>query len=162
MPTILDLFSCAGGAARGYDQAGLTVTCLDNQPQPNNPYPFIQADALHYLRDTSDTYDLYHASPPCQGYTALQNVNQNWDNWPRYITELRTLLDATGKPYIIENVIGSRDQLRNPITLCGEMFGLGVMRHRLFETNWGLTQPKHVPHRGRVRGWRHGVYYDGP
>jgi DNA (cytosine-5)-methyltransferase 1 len=24
------------------------------------------------------------------------------------------------------------------------------------------TAPAHKPHRGRVRGWRHGTYYDGP
>ena len=23
-------------------------------------------------------------------------------------------------------------------------------------------QPDHVPHRGRVAGWRHGEYFDGP
>lgn len=44
------------------------------------------------------------------------------------------------------------------------MFGLGVIRHRYFEidTRVRITVPVHKPHRGRVRGWRHGVYYDGP
>lgn len=65
-----------------------------------------------------------------------------------------------GGPYVIENVVGAK--LNNPIRLCGEMFGLGVIRHRLFETNWDMTAPAHIKHRGRVRGWRHGVYYDGP
>jgi hypothetical protein len=49
-----------------------------------------------------------------------------------------------------------------PERLCGEMFGLGVIRHRLFETNWGYKAPAHVKHRGKVRGWRHGTFYDGP
>jgi DNA (cytosine-5)-methyltransferase 1 len=49
------------------------------------------------------------------------------------------------------------------ITLCGEMFGLGVIRHRYFELGgWTAAQPAHPRHRGRVRGWRHGTYYDGP
>lgn len=49
------------------------------------------------------------------------------------------------------------------VSLCGEMFGLGVLRHRKFELGgWTTTQPAHVKHRGRVRGWRHGKYYDGP
>ena len=48
-------------------------------------------------------------------------------------------------------------------TLCGEMFGLGVIRHRKIElVNWSAPGPAHKPHRGRVRGWRHGVYHDGP
>jgi DNA (cytosine-5)-methyltransferase 1 len=43
------------------------------------------------------------------------------------------------------------------------MFGLGVIRHRYFEVSgFAATPPAHKPHRGRVRGWRHGTYYDGP
>jgi DNA (cytosine-5)-methyltransferase 1 len=43
------------------------------------------------------------------------------------------------------------------------MFGLGVIRHRVFEVSgWSTMQPAHLRHRGYVRGWRHGVYRDGP
>jgi hypothetical protein len=43
------------------------------------------------------------------------------------------------------------------------MFGLGVIRHRYFELGrWSAAQPAHVKHRGRVAGWRHGEYFDGP
>jgi hypothetical protein len=43
------------------------------------------------------------------------------------------------------------------------MFGLGVIRHRNFELGgWTAEQPAHRPHRGRVRGYRHGRFYDGP
>ena len=38
-----------------------------------------------------------------------------------------------------------------------------MIRHRKFELiNWSTEQPEHKPHRGRVRGWRHGRYHDGP
>lgn len=85
----------------------------------------------------------------------------NHDKWPRLIEPVRKVLDELGKPYVIENVQGA--PLRRDLTLCGEMFGLGVIRHRYFELgNWEATPPAHVPHRGRVAGWRHGVYYDGP
>jgi DNA (cytosine-5)-methyltransferase 1 len=47
-------------------------------------------------------------------------------------------------PWVIENVPGS--PLLEPVELCGEMFGLQTYRHRLFETNWGLTAPEHPPH----------------
>lgn len=30
------------------------------------------------------------------------------------------------------------------------MFGLGVIRHRLFETSWGMAQPPHVEHKGSL------------
>src|SRR5690606_27878353 len=74
--------------------------------------------------------------------------------------ETRRLLRATGLPTVIENVQGS--DLRRDLTLCGEMFRLGVIRHRYFELSFRAAAPAHRPHRGRVRGWRHGTYYDGP
>jgi DNA (cytosine-5)-methyltransferase 1 len=121
----------------------------------------LQGDALELLnRMRLDNVAAIHASPPCQGETVLQYVNDNRDAHPRLIEQTREALEATGKPYVIENVVGAK--LNDPVTLCGEMFGLGVIRHRLFETNWELPQPKHVKHRGRVRGWRHGKFYDGP
>jgi hypothetical protein len=59
--------------------------------------------------------------------------------------------------------ISTPPAIRKDVTLCGEMFGLGVIRHRHFEVSgFTVEQPTHVPHRGRVRGWRHGQYFDGP
>jgi hypothetical protein len=78
------------------------------------------------------------------------------------IPALRTLLDLAGKPYVIEQPDG-RAPVRRDIKLCGEMFGLPVIRHRNFELGgWTMEQPAHIKHRGRVRGWRHGQYFDGP
>ena len=41
------------------------------------------------------------------------------------------------------------------------MFGLRVIRHRLFESNLPLLQPEHPRHRDRARGHNHGVDYTG-
>ncbi len=46
---------------------------------------------------------------------------------------------STGLPWVIENVKGA--PLVDPITLCGDTFGLGVKRHRLFESNVFLWNP---------------------
>ena len=74
----------------------------------------------------------------------------------------RELLERTGLPYVIEQPNG-RAEIRKDITLCGEMFGLDVIRHRNFELgHWTAPRPQHQPHRGRVRGWRHGQFHDGP
>jgi len=166
---ILDTFCCAGGAGVGYNRAGFEVVGVDIEDRPRYPFPFVRDDALSVLQwlldgETIgpfglDDFDAIHASPPCQGYTALAAVHGN--EWPKLIEPVRELLDATGLPYVIENVQGA--PVRRDLTLCGEMFGLGVIRHRYFELGgWSAPQPEHVPHRGRVRGWRHGVYYDGP
>lgn len=179
-PRLLDMFCCAGGAGMGYHRSGFDVFSIDIGAQPNNPFPFFEGDALAFLdQHTNDPeavslfrgpdgshhwltladFDAAHASPPCQGYTALAAVHGN--EWPLLIEPVRERLDAIGLPYVIENVQGS--PLRRDLTLCGEMFALGVIRHRYFELGgWTMPKPAHVAHRGRVRGWRHGEYFDGP
>jgi DNA (cytosine-5)-methyltransferase 1 len=52
-------------------------------------------------------------------------------------------LAATGLPYVIENVPGS--PLRNWVQLCGLTFGLGVKRHRWFESNILILAPSCPP-----------------
>ncbi|UXY20751.1 DNA methylase [Streptomyces cynarae] len=170
-PRLLDLFSCAGGAAAGYARAGFDVDGCDVAHRPNYPFPYHQGDALEYLAHLIATgeihrYAFVHASPPCQHGCALTVGTNRSQGWGRAHVDLvaptRALLDKTGLPYVIEQPNG-RAEIRKDLTLCGEMFGLKVIRHRNFELGgWTIEQPAHVPHRGRVRGYRHGRFYDGP
>jgi DNA (cytosine-5)-methyltransferase 1 len=142
---LLDLFCCAGGAAKGYKEAGFEIVGVDIDPQPNYPYKLVQADALTLSPDFLATFDAIHASPPCQSYSDLAKRNGNADAWPRLIDPVRDMLAKTGLPYVIENVEGA--PMRNPLMLCGTMFpGLRVLRHRLFETNFPVTAPPHGKH----------------
>jgi DNA (cytosine-5)-methyltransferase 1 len=143
-PRLLDLFCGAGGAAVGYSRAGFDVVGVDIRPQPRYPFEFVQADALGVLGPDNflphpslriERFDAIHASPPCQAYTQLGNGNH-----PRLIEPVRELLQATGLPYVIENVVGA--PLENPTLLCGSMFGLNVRRHRLFETSFDVMAPR--------------------
>lgn len=128
---LLDLFCGAGGAAYGYHQAGFAdITGVDHVPQPRYPYRFVQADALEYLRWWGDTYDVIHASPPCQAYSSM---TRDKARHPDLYIPTRDLLAAIGKPWVLEDVIGSPYQ--HGILLCGSMFGLRVRRHRNFETS---------------------------
>lgn len=159
MPRILDLFCGAGGAGKGYVDAGFEVVGVDIEPQPRYPFEFHRADAVELLEDLLDNwptgsplppleqFDAIHASPPCQAYSALRTMPGVGEH-PELVEPTRELLHATGLPYVIENVPGA--PLRQPLVLCGSEFGLTVRtrpdgrlrwlrRHRLFESNVWLV-----------------------
>jgi DNA (cytosine-5)-methyltransferase 1 len=139
-PRLLDLFCKAGGASAGYARAGFEVVGVDIEPQPRYPFEFHQGDAVAFLLEHYREYDAIGASPPCRDHTALTSrVGKIGNDWLLPLT--RAMLDATGKPYIIENVVGA--PMRADVVLCGEMFGLRTVRHRLFESNIPMTG---IPH----------------
>lgn len=160
-PKLLDLFCGAGGAGKGYIDAGFDVTGVDIEWQEDYPGTFIQNDALAYLAAHGHEFDAIHASPPCQASSALSKGTNQGKYYLNLIPATRALLALHDKPTVIENVQGS--DLRRDMTLCGEMFGLGVIRHRYFElSGFPYLPAEHKPHRGRVAGWRHGEWFDGP
>ena len=188
-PKLLDLFCCEGGAGMGYHHAGFDVYGVDLFKHQNAqgrtvgfsrhryPYLAVQSDALVLMNRllngakiafsrghevelvTLTQFDAIHASPPCQhasaGTRAMRASGD--DRHPALIEPVRELLQETGLPYVIENVQGAA--LRDPLTLCGTMFGLAAVdedgtplemwRHRLFESNVPLTAPPS----GCVHGW---------
>lgn len=145
-PRLLDLFCKAGGAAMGYHMAGFVVVGIDQSWQPNYPF-FMRREKLFpddehmFVTWLRENFDAVHASPPCQRHSDLARRNGNAADHPCYLDATRRILQRSGLPYVIENVEGA--PLLNPTLLCGTMFPqLRVLRHRLFETNWGLHAPK--------------------
>jgi|TARA_R110000824_G_scaffold53788_1_gene148581 DNA (cytosine-5)-methyltransferase 1 len=137
---LLDLFCGAGGAAVGYYRAGFEVVGVDNRPQKNYPFEFIQMDAFEALERFGPHFDAIHASPPCQAFSRAVTIANRKDR-PNLIPAVHQALFDLAIPYVIENVPDALDHLHEPITLCGSMFGLPVRRHRLFESNfwiWGM------------------------
>jgi DNA (cytosine-5)-methyltransferase 1 len=147
----------------GYHRSGWDVTGVDRRKPSSYPAgEFIEADALDVLSDSRfmARFDAVHISPPCQDYIAITAGTNARLTYPRLLEPARSLLQEIGLPYVIE--CGDGKHLRRDLQLCGEMFGLRVIRHRTFEVGgWTPAQPAHVKHRGRVKGWRHGVKYDG-
>ncbi len=156
-PLLLDLFSGSGGCAAGYTLAGFQVIGIDHRPMPrylqSGAIGFVQTDALHILRWLLDghgfglndpgpfnvgrhwnmsDFAVIHASPPCQAYSAANNIHGRKDH-PDLIGPVRDLLRQTGKPYVIENV--PRSPLQGAVQICGLALGLNVRRHRWFESN---------------------------
>ena len=157
---LLDLFCGAGGVAMGYSRAGFDeIVGVDNVHQPRYPFAFVQADALEYLAEHGHEFDAIHASPPCQGYSIMHNLP--WlrgRDYPLLILPTIEMLEALGKPYVVENVMGARHGSKTLKKrgleshglkagwLCGGMFGLPFYRHRLFATNWMWLAPGHPKH----------------
>jgi DNA (cytosine-5)-methyltransferase 1 len=135
---LLDLFCKAGGASMGFHLAGFEVTGVDIKNQRRYPFDFIQADAMEILNDVEylRSFDVIAASPPCQTHSITKNLRiaqgKSTDKID-LIPETREKLAAANVPFIIENVPGA--PLVNPVQVCGSFFGLGVRRHRRFESN---------------------------
>jgi DNA (cytosine-5)-methyltransferase 1 len=150
-PKLLDLFCCQGGATRGYQELGFHVFGVDIEDQPKYiGDEFYRADAVAFLRVhrdwIRDNVTFIHASPPRQFDSDCQRIMNN--EHPDLIDPTREALEDVGVPYVIENVRGALPKLRNPVELCGLMFGLQrTYRHRYFEAGgWALQQPAHPEH----------------
>ncbi|MCX5014788.1 SAM-dependent methyltransferase [Streptomyces sp. NBC_00555] len=145
-PLLLDAFCCQGGAGAGYHRAGFQVIGVDKDPQPRYPLGFHHGDAIDFIRMFGSGFDFIHASPPCQHDSECQRIQGNAH--PDLIAPTRAALEATGRPWVMENVRGAARKLHRPVMLCGAMFGLETYRHRFFETGGGftLTAPEHPAH----------------
>ncbi|WP_328639611.1 DNA cytosine methyltransferase [Streptomyces canus] len=128
---VLDLCCGGGGLSMGYYLAGFDVVGVDNRPQPNYPFTFHQANALTF---PLDGFDLVHASWPCEHFAKVTAWRGRHDNHPDLLTPGRARLQASGLPWVMENV--PEAPLRPDYLLCGTQFALKVRRHRAFETSW--------------------------
>lgn len=145
---VLDLFCCCGGAALGLHQAGLSTLGVDIRNNHEYPSEFLNTDIFKLPPDIFKEFDLIWASPPCQQFSVSSRrwVNVGYEFDGDMIDATRQLLLDTGKPFVIENVVGA--PIRKDLRLCGEMFGLRVVRHRIFEIHgFSVMQPPHVKHR---------------
>lgn len=184
-PLLVDLYCGAGGATAGYVRAGFDVVGIDVNPQPNylksGAVGFVQADALTVLRALYRGYSLdyvvdetgpyswislgdvaaFHASPPCQYYSGMTVCRPGLaETYPDLIGPSRDLLERCERPYVLENVMGARAELRGPVVLCMDVFGHPeISRDRLFETSFPLHVPPHKTHkmpRTRAGRWEKG------
>lgn len=162
---VLDLFAGEGGASAGYLDAGFElVAAIDADKNALKYHPrkdvAVCCDWLEGLEAFGADADLIHASPPCQRYS-IGTKEACRANWPDLVGPVRAALLATGKPFVIENVLAA--PLENPVILSGCMFGLTV--------DWDIPKTKVLPHRKLgygtwevVKGkfWAAGPVADGP
>lgn len=176
----------AGGGTLGLVKARHYIIGVDTNPKLRDSYlrsgahEFIEASILDVLQDTSFceqfTFGSFH--PPCQNRSGMTRCRPGVAaTYPRLIRPIQRLLDANwgDRPYVIENVEGARDELRNPVTFCMWSLGRWHYRHRLIEAGGGFTltapeppawaweppTPEHVRarrvFRNKACGWPHPV-----
>ena len=140
---VLDLFCGAGMAADGYSQAGFEVVGWDIKKQPNYPFEFHNGSALDVLGDTEylRSFDLIHASPPCQAHTRAKHLRDAQGGKSKFgdlLTPTLELLQKTDVPWVVENVQGAPG-MNGAVVECGSAYGLKVRRHRLFLASFPLV-----------------------
>jgi hypothetical protein len=141
---ILDCCCGAGGAGKGYEDAGFEVVGIDIEAQPNYcGSEFEQRDVIEYLRELVRLkrwlgevpgLDAIHASVPCQAYTPVTKWRGDQADHVRLIEPVRELLEEIELPWVMENSPWA--PLRADVKLCGTALGLRVQRHRIFELSW--------------------------
>jgi len=140
-------------------EAGYDVIAVDNSRArlKRNPAGMtVLCDAFEAIEDMGRDVDLIWAGFPCQDYSAGTRAARAHGiptGHKRLIAAGREVMEATGTPWVIENVEGARSELREPLLLCGFMFGLVAVdddgttlfmqRHRLFESSQPLVAPVH-------------------
>jgi DNA (cytosine-5)-methyltransferase 1 len=154
-PLLLDAACKAGGAGMGYHRAGFRVIGCDVEPQPRYPFEFVQADARALVEQLGWMFDAFHGSPPCHDHTSLRS-RAGLNGTGHLLADFREAFEATGKPWVIENVPGA--PLRPDVILCAETFDLRTVRHRWFESNVplvGRDHPLGAAHRWTGPGGTH-------
>ena len=145
----LDLFCGGGGATKGLQSVFDRVVGIDISDQPDYCGDhFMKRDVFVIPIDFLKGFDFIWASPTCQVHTFATSRKAK-EKYTNQIPATRKLLKESGVPYCIENV--PQAPLRKDLLLCGEMFGLRVIRHRIFECDgFKVTQPAHPKHKKRI------------
>lgn len=142
-PVMVDLFCGRGGWTKGFMAHGWRCIGIDLFPQPEYPGEFIQAD-IAQLYELPEA-DFYCCSSPCNEFTphCLKMFRPN-PKWPMTGIALfehsRALLEATGKPYIMENVRCAQKFVGQAAGHSGSFYLWGhvpvILPQKVFKAKW--------------------------
>jgi len=165
---VLHDYCCCGGlGADGYASifGASSLHGFDNEPQPDYPYAFTQADVMTMLDAGLPPAHFRHFSFPCQIHTDARHLRKAQGGESKYLDLLTPGLEIVREryndtPWVMENVDDRTGHVRkimapregeSLVMLCGSMFGLQVQRHRLFLANFPLRRPTPVAGAGKYR-----------
>lgn len=128
---MVDLFCGRGGWTKGFMAHGWHCVGIDLFPQPDYPGEFIQADIAQMYE--LPPADFYCCSSPCEQFSVhgMKHFHPN-PKWPwlgiALFEHARQMLEATGKPYVMENVRAAQGFVGRSAYHCGpfHLWGDGV------------------------------------
>ncbi|WP_216077336.1 DNA cytosine methyltransferase [Isoptericola sediminis] len=139
-PTVIDLFSGAGGLAEGFRQAGYTILAgVDNDPDAIATFRTNFPKASSIIGDIRDAevrrksveagrcVDVVVGGPPCQAFSQVRNHSRIIDD-PRnslYREFVRVVGELEPRAFVMENVqgmaqMGVKEQVIHDLALAGK------------------------------------------
>ena len=132
---LLDLFCGRWGWARAFAARGWDCFGIDLQVPKEIPErcEFEQGDILHYHEGLMEGFDFIVASSPCQEFSihGMPHFHPN-AKYPsmgiRLFNHTRELCEASGIPYVMENVLAAQWFVGESVNNCGpfHLWGTGV------------------------------------
>ena len=148
MPRLLDLFCGRWGWSRAFAKRGWECVGVDLTEPPDQPAgcEFVCMDVLALRPEYVDSrsFDFIVASSPCEEFSVhgMKHFHPNPkypDNGIRLFNHTRQLCEASGLPYVMENVRAAQQFVGNAVHHCGPFY------------LWGNAVPPLMP-RGIVKG----------
>jgi hypothetical protein len=126
---MLDLFCGRFGwgkafAARGWEVVGVDLVVPPEVPQGCD---FVQCDILTMVPAMATGYDFICASSPCEQFS-VHGMKHFHPNPPypalgiRLFNHTRSLCEASGLPYVMENVRAAQQFVGNAVNHCGPFY----------------------------------------
>ena len=145
-----DLCCSEGGQSAGIESMGGVAKGLDITDQPRWRAKFGEENFhLGSVLKGADLAQLgevdgWVCSPPCQGGSTMPKAGGGLteSREPMILAETRRQLELTGKPWLMENVVGTyaKGLIRKDVVLRNHDFGLRASRPRVFEANYAMVK----------------------
>jgi hypothetical protein len=124
---MIDLFCGLGGATKGFMAEGWECIGYDLYPQPKYLGTFVQQDILNMTASDLSDADFIWCSSPCEQFSVhtMKHFHPN----PPYpelgiilFNHARVMCEASGKPYVMENVRGAEKFVGKAVNHCGPFY----------------------------------------
>lgn len=145
---MVDLFCGRGGWTKGFMAERWECIGYDINEQPHYPATFVLRDILSMTADDLRDADFVCASSPCEQFSVhcMKHFHPN-PPYPelgiRLFEHTRAILEASGKPYVMENVRCAEKFVGRSVNHCGPFYLWGnavpaVMPRNSYKVSKGI------------------------